>query len=182
MGAFRNLNAPLITVPAGALYSPWLPNVDGSFIPGMGYKVTKSENVNTATGVDLFTVTGKVLIRVWLGEVTDALHTTVTDYKIRIKTDNVDLCAATNISSAAVGYIWSLSGDAGLTLLTGTSNAVSVVKATDNNAIGMADRVIGLAGGSCVLQSLRTAGAAGDTMIHNIWYQPLEANALVVAA
>jgi hypothetical protein len=154
----------------------------GSFVPGLGYRVTKTENVNTATGVDLFTVTGKVLIRLWTGEVTNALHTTVNDYKLRIKTDNVDLCAATDISSAAVGYMWSLAGDAGLTLLTGSSYAVSAVKTADNNGIGMADRIVGLAGGTCTLQSLRTAGASGDEMKHILFYLPLEASAAVAAA
>lgn len=153
-----------------------------NFNPRLGNRVTKVENVNTATGVDLFTVTGKILLTAWIGEVTNALHTTVTDYKLRIKTDNVDLCAATDISSAAVGYMWSLSGDAGLTLLTGSSYAVSAVKTADNNGIGMANRFVGLAGGSCVLQSLRTAGASGDSMTHSLWYFPLEASASVVAA
>ena len=78
--------------------------------------------------------------------------------------------------------MWSLSGDAGLTLLTGSSYAVSAVKTADNNAIGLADRVVGLAGGSCTLQSLRTAGASGDEMIHMLWYLPLEAGATVAAA
>ncbi len=182
MGAFRNVNAPLITVPAAALYNPWLRFPTPDFIEGLGYRVTKVEAVDAVTGVDLFTVTGKVLIRMWTGEVTNALHTTVTDYKLRVKTDNVDLCAATNISSAAVGYMWSLCGDAGLTLLTGASYAVSAVKTADNNAIGLAERFVGLAGGTCVLQSLRTAGAAADSMTHNLWYMPLEAGALVVAA
>lgn len=154
----------------------------GAYIPGFGYKVSKTENVNTATGVDLFTVTGKVLITLWTGEVTNALDTTVTDYKLRVKTDNVDLCAATDISSAAVGYMWSLSGDAGLTLLTGSSYAVSAVKTADNNGLGPAMRFVGLAGGSCTLQSLRTAGASGDAMIHTLWYLPLEASAAIVAA
>jgi hypothetical protein len=182
MGAYRNSAAALFTQPAAAATNPWVLPADGSFVPGLGYRVSKTENINTATGVDLFTVTGKVLLRVWTGEVTNALHTTVTDYKLRIKTDNVDLCAATNMASAVVGYCWSLCGDAGLTLLTGSSYAVSIVKTADNNAIGMADRIIGLAGGSCVLQSLRTAGAVGDEMVHRIWYTPLEAGAQVVAA
>lgn len=157
-------------------------HADGAYNPRLGYRVNKTENVNTATGVDLFTVTGKILLSAWIGEVTNALHTTVTDYKLRIKTNNVDLCAATDISSAAVGYMFSLSGDAGLTLLTGSSYAVSAVKTADNNAIGMADRFIGLAGGSCVLQSNRTAGASGDEIKHIIYYWPLETGAMVVAA
>jgi hypothetical protein len=151
-------------------------------VAGLGIPVSKTENINTATGVDLFSVTGKVLIRLWTGEVTNALHTTVTDYKLRIKTDNVDLCAATDISSAAVGYMWSLSGDAGLTLLTGSSYAVSAVKTADNNGLGFADRIVGLLGGTCTIQSLRTAGASGDEMKHLLFYVPLEAGAGVVAA
>lgn len=176
MTTFRTTNAPLITVPSQALYNPWLMN------GALGIQVDKTENINTATGVDLFTVTGKVLIRVWTGEVTDAFNASPTDYKLRVKTDNVDLCAATNLASAALGYCWSLSGDAGLTLLTGSSYAVSQVKTGDINGVGLADRIVGLAAGSCTLQSLRTAGASGDAMLHSIWYLPLSAGASVIAA
>lgn len=147
----------------------------------LGQRVSKTENVNTATGVDLFTVTGKVLLTLWTGEVTNALHTTVNDYKLRIKTANVDLCAATDLSSAALGYMWSLSNDAGDTLLQSSSYAVSAVKAADNNAKPAGGRIIGLSGGSLILQSLRTAGASGDEMIHTIFYQPLEPLAGIAA-
>jgi hypothetical protein len=154
----------------------------GLYIPGFGFNVSKVENVNTATGVDLFTVTGKVLLTIWTGEVTNALGSQPTDYKLRVKTDNVDLCAASNLASAAIGYMFSLSGDAGLTLLTGSSYAVSAVKTADMNGLGFANRIVGLAGGTCTLQSLRTAGDASDSITHNIWYLPLEASAAVVAA
>lgn len=154
----------------------------GAYLTPFGYRVSKTENIATATGVDLFTVTGKVFMTLWLGEVTDALHTTVTDYKLRVKTDNVDLCAATNISSAAVGYMFSVGSDAGNTILQGSSYAVSAVKTADNNALGYFNRVVGLAGGSCTLQSLRTAGASGDTLIHTVYYFPLESGASIVAA
>lgn len=148
----------------------------------LGIRVTKTENVNTATGVDLFTVTGKCLIRLWTGEVTNALHTTVTDYKLRIKTDNVDLCAAGDLSSAAVGFMFALNGDAGDTVLAGGSYAVSAVKTTDMQGKGLSNRIVGLDGGSCVLQSNRTAGASGDAIVHVIHYLPLEAGASIVAA
>ena len=157
--------------------------VDFRFNPPspLGHGVSVTENIATATGVDLFTVTGKVLLSLWTGEVTNAFHTTVNDYKLRIKTSNVDLCAATDLSSAVVGYMWSLSNDAGDTLLQSSSYAVSVVKATDQNAKPSAGRIIGLAGGTCILQSLRTAGASGDAMIHTIYYQPLEPGASIAA-
>jgi hypothetical protein len=152
-----------------------------TFVPGLGFRVTKTENMNTATGVDLFTVTGKVLITLWTGEVTNALGA-INDYKLRVKTDNVDLCAATDLSSAVVGYMWALSNDAGDTLLQSSTGAVSTVKHTDNNAKPMAGRIVGLASGSCTLQSLRTAGSAGDEMKHILFYLPLEASATVAAA
>lgn len=157
-------------------------HADGAYVPILGYRVTKVEDIETATGVDLFTVTGNVLITVWLGEVTNAFHTTVTDYKLRVKTINADLCAATNLSSAVVGYKFALSGDATKTILTGTDHAVSLAKLSSTKGLGLAHRFIGSAGGTCTLQSLRTAGAAGDSLTHTIWYWPLEASALVVAA
>ena len=155
------------------------PDPTGAYIPLLGYRATKSENVVTATGVDLFTVTGKVLITLWTGEITVALSAAVTDYKLRVKTANVDLCAATDISSAAAGYMWLLSNDAGLTILQGSTYAVSAVKTADGNSIPLGHRIVGLAGGSCVLQSLRTASVTTGTMVHNLWYFPLESGASV---
>ncbi len=154
----------------------------GAYLPGLGYRATVTENINTATGVDLFTVTGKVLITLWTGEVTNAFDgAQPSDYKIRVKTANIDLCAATDLHGAVVGYMWSLSGDAGLTLLTGSSYAVSASKTADMNGLGFANRIVGLAGGSCILQSLRTAGNSGDAQTHLLWYLPLESGASVVA-
>lgn len=148
------------------------------FVPGLGYKVSKTENINTATGVDLFTITGKVLVTLLSGEVTNALGAAVTDYKLRIKTDNIDICAAADISSAAIGTIYSLSGDATDTLET----PVDGIKHCDHSDSGMANRIIGLASGSCVIQSLRTAGDASDAIIWTMFYLPLEAAATVAAA
>ena len=54
-------------------------HADGAYVPTLGYRVSKVENIETATGVDLFTVTGKILLTAWIGEVTNAFHTTVTD-------------------------------------------------------------------------------------------------------
>jgi hypothetical protein len=144
----------------------------------LGASVSKTENVNTATGVDLFTVSGSVLITLWKIEVTNALHTTVTDYKLRVKTSNRDLCAASDINSAAIGAIFMLNGDAGDTLI----NTALATETADTNGKGLASRMVGKAGGSLTLQSNRTAGASGDEVIHTVFYIPLEAGASVVAA
>lgn len=155
-------------------YSAPAPNSNARF----GLSVSKTENVNTATGVDLFTVTGKVLITLWTMEVTNAIDAAVNDYKLRVKTDNIDLCAAADLGGAVVGTLYSLTGDATDTLET----AGDGIKHVDHSDSGPANRVIGLAGGSCVLQSLRTAGASGDAIVHTLFYLPLEAGASVVAA
>jgi hypothetical protein len=154
-------------------------NTPATYVPGLGYLVSKTENVNTATGVDLFTVTGKVLISVWTGEVTNAIGAATTDYKLRVKGDNVDLCATSDIHAAGVGFIFQMCSDAGDSLI----NTASAAKTADTNGKGIAHRIVGLAGGTgLVLQSNRTAGDAGDAIIHSIWYLPLEAGASVAAA
>ena len=177
-------------------------NVDGSIIermealqcgqpsvlvPGLGFRVTKTENMNTATGVDLFTITGKVLINLWTFEVTNALDAAINDYKIRVKTDNVDLFIATDLAAAAIGTLFLLPGQF-TTKLNGAATAGVKVAAMSGENDSTVDRtqvvspyVVGLAGGSCTLQSLRTAGASGDEVVHMLFYYPLEAAASISA-
>lgn len=150
----------------------------GLYIPGLGFKVSKTEDVAAATGVDLFTVTGKVLITLWGLEVTNALNASPTDYKLRVKTSNIDLCAASNIASAAIGAMFQMNSDAGDTLI----NTASATETADTNGKGIANRIVGKASGSLTLQSNRTAGASGDEIVHTLWYLPLEASAAVTAA
>jgi len=119
-----------------------------------------------------------VLITCWTGEVTNALGATVTDYKLRVKGTNRDLCAASNIASAAIGFIFQMCSDAGDSLI----NTASATETADTNGKGMAYRIVGKSGSSLTLQSSRTAGDNGDAIVHSLWYIPLEAGAEVVAA
>lgn len=171
------MTSPLgIGVQAAPFHDPTFWNY---FVPGLGYLVTKSENVVTATGVDLFTVTGKVLITLWTMEVTEAIGGSGTsDYKIRVKTDNIDLCATGDIHGAAVKCIYQMSGDAGDSII----NTASAKNTADTNGKGVANRIVGIAGGTATLQSLRTAATTTGTMIHTLYYIPLEKGARVVAA
>jgi len=162
----------------GAGVDPGACNMNGMFVPGLGYKCVKTEDVNTATADDLFIVTGKVLITCWTGEVTNKLGTAVTDYKLRVKTTNIDLCAGSNIANAAIGFIFQMCSDAGDSLI----NTASATETADTNGKGMAYRIVGKSGSSLTLQSSRTAGDNGDAIVHSLWYIPLEAGAEVVAA
>jgi hypothetical protein len=148
---------------------------------GLGYVVTKQEScANATTGADLFTVTGKVLITSWALEITTgAPGTNCTDYLLRVKTDGTALSAATDIHGASVGTLMMLNGDAGDTL---AGNGLGT-KAADTNGKGAANRVVGLIGGSCTLQSAHTNPGSGSAKIeHILHYLPLTPGASVAAA
>jgi hypothetical protein len=149
--------------------------------PHFGFRVTKTEDVATATSDDLFTLTGKVAITLWTCEVTNALNASPTDYKIELTTLAGVLIAAGNIASSIVGHMFTLNGDAGDTSLSTSTSAVSVGGVGDTNG-KYGPIVVGIAGGSDIIKATRTAGASGDAIIHTVFYWPLEAGASLVAA
>lgn len=155
----------------------------GTFNPLFGYGVTKTEDGNTATSDDLFTLTGKVAIMLWTFEVTNALGATAkfSDYKITLTTLGGVLIAAGDISSAIIGFMRTLNSDAGDTALSTSSSAVSVAGVGDTQG-KWGPLVVGKAGGTDVIKSVRTAGDSGDALIHTVFYWPLEAGASLVAA
>lgn len=156
-------------------------NNDPTYYPGLGYKITKTEDVNTATSDALFTLAGKVKINMWEAEVTNALDAAVTDYKISLTTLAGELVAAGDIASAIVGHMFVLNSDAGDTALSTSSSAVSVAGVADSQG-KTGPLVVGIAGGSDVIKSVRTAGAAGDAIVHSVFWEPLEVGAYLVDA
>ena len=82
----------------------------GGYDPILGFRVTKTSSMADGAGTDnLFTVTGRCLITHLSGEVTTVIGTTTT-MKLRDVTNSVDLCAATTITTDAVGTMYSLPG------------------------------------------------------------------------
>lgn len=147
----------------------------GAYIPGHGYKVTKAHNL-TSDNADLFTVTGKVMVTLITGEVTTVVGGAAT-YKLRVKTDNVDLCAASTIDTDAVGTMYMLTGDFGDTF---HGNTAPVLKAATANSL-YGPFVLGLAGGTLTIESDMDAADTG-VIAWTLYYLPLEASAAVVAA
>src|SRR3990167_2617804 len=158
------------------------PQTPATFVPGLGFRVTKTEDVNTATTDALFTVTGKVLVTLWEMEVTNALAAGVTDYALSLTTFAGTIKAAGNIASAIVGFMRQINSDSGDTSLSTSTDAVTIAGVADTNGKGLCNMVIGIAGGSDVIKSVRTAGDAGDAIVHTLFYLPLEAGASVAAA
>ena len=149
----------------------------GTYIPGFGFKVSKSHNLAT-DNVDLFTVTGKVLITLLTGEVTTVVATTTT-YAMRIKTTTEALFAATTITTDAQGTMYLYGGDPTV-VLNNVGTPVTRIGFLDG-AGPHSPIVLGLASGSCVVESDLDAAGTG-VIAWSLWYLPLEASATVVAA
>lgn len=161
--------------------SPSVANANGYnpavFMPGLGFRVTKTEDLSGAQD-DLFTVTGKVLLTMMTGEVTNALDAAITDYTLRTKTDGVPLCGTQNISSSPIGVVLTVPGAAAANLICSNPDT----KIVDFGSNGLSYRRIGLSGGTLTIESAHTAGAAGDAIVWDLYYMPLEAGASVAAA
>ena len=147
----------------------------GEFVPYFGYHVTKSHNIAT-DNVDLFTVTGKVAIMLWTGEVTTIVATTTT-YALRVKTSNEAITAATTITTDAAGTLYYVSGDSG-DVMNGADAPTTKVGSTGKNTTPM---VLGLTGGSLTVES-DLDGAGTGVIRWDVYYIPLEAGASIVAA
>lgn len=150
-----------------------------------GIRVQKTEDL--ASDPDpLFDVTGCVSINLLFGVVTVVVATTTT-LKLERTTGPVDMCAATTITTDAVGTMYLFSGDAGA-ILSGT------LAAGDAPVVGLAH----LAGGPLAPQifgipsttnTLNTEtirgqldGAGTGNILWTLYYTPLEPGAKVVAA
>src|SRR3990170_2164116 len=145
----------------------------------LGMKVTKA-GVLTADD-DLFTVVGQVLITLIMGQVTTVMDGGASTVKLNEKTSSIDLCAATTITSDAVGEIYFLSGDTGAVVngadaptlkvgqLAGTPHA-PIIFGLGNGALG-----------SLTIESTETGDDTGE-ILWTLFYIPLEDGAYVEAA
>lgn len=154
---------------------------DPTYYPGLGYKAVKTEDCNTATADNLFTLAGKVKINCWEAEVTNAFGAGMNDYQITLTTLAGVLVAAGDISSAIVGHMFVLNSDAGDTALSTSTSAVSVAGVADSQG-KTGPLIVGKAGGSDIIKAVRTAGAASDAMVHTVFWEPLEVGAYLVDA
>ena len=142
-----------------------------------GIKVEKSSGATAASTTALFTVSGLVVVESIIGEVTVAFDGTVTSISLNHDPTigaAVDLCAATVVTSDAVGTIYGYLGDAITTLLvsSGTSAPGTAYAPMPNNKQVLMPGVIGHVG---------TAADAG-TVNWRCIYWPLSDSASVVAA
>lgn len=147
------------------------------FVPGLGYKVSKSHNIAT-DNVDLFTVTGKCMITLLAGEVTTIVATTTT-YAMRVKTTTEAIFPATTITTDAAGTMYLFGGDPTVVLNNGGTPTTRV--GFLDGAGPISPLVVGLAGGSLTIES-DLDGAGTGVIAWDLFYLPLEAGASIAAA
>jgi len=148
----------------------------GAYVPGLGYRVTKT-STTSGTADDIFDVTGTIMATAIIGEVTTGFGT-VTTCKLNIKTDNVDLCAATTITSDADGTMYFLSGDTGAIM---NVTDIPVLRLAQLSGGAHTPIIIGNAGVACVIeQTLDQAGTGA--VLWTMYYFPMSATATVTAS
>lgn len=78
-------------------------------MPGLGRRVTKVGDISGTTDA-LFTVTGKNLVTMMVGEVTSVFATT-TSLNIKTSTNAILITTSTQVTTAAVGTLYMVTGD-----------------------------------------------------------------------
>ena len=139
---------------------------------GLGVRVTKVGDVASAPD-DLFTVTGKCLITLMVGEVTSVIATTQS-VVILTSTQGSTIAAVTGIASDAAGTIYIVTGDPDDALNGGTAPGLDVAN------IGTGHQVPFMMNDDRIYQSVNGAGTG--TIQWDLYYIPLEASASVASS
>lgn len=146
----------------------------------LGISATKT--LASLADANIFTTYGKILITLLMGEVTGVGDGGVTTIKIQSETDTIDMCAATTVTSDAVGEVYIMTGDKAV-ILNGTgSTPVKGVGSLLAAAGGLNPMIFGLHGTADAIQLVQTGDDATHAVRWTIFYIPLEEGAYAVAA
>lgn len=162
----------------------YIPDPAAGRLSVLGSRATQAEAAlvqNDST--DLFTVgTGLVLVTCIVGEVSTVIGANAITVKLQYtKTGGsaVDLCAATTITSDAVGTLYTPTFDPGDTLSVQSLGGADVPSVTFAN-VGLAGKGWILPAGAMTLLS-SDADPDGGEIDWNIFYVPIESGAAITA-
>lgn len=139
---------------------------------------------------DLFTVVGQVMINLIIGEVTTVMDGGASTVLLNEKTDSIALCAATTITSDAVGELYVVTGQPEALLNGGGTPVLKVAAATalhdsaTDRAPVVSPMIFGLGNGalgSLTIESTETGDDTGE-ILWSLFYTPMEDGAYVEAA
>lgn len=143
-----------------------------NFNNSFGRRVTKTGDISSAPDA-LFTVTGKNLITMIVGEVTSVFATT-TSMHLKTSTGAIALCTSTQVTTAAAGTLYMVTGDPDDALNGGaTPNADAAFSKTGffPPILVNDDRI-----------DMIVNGAGTGTVEWTLYYFPLEDSATIEAA
>ena len=147
----------------------------------VGVRVESTQAVD-ATGVDIFNIKGEVLITLLYGIVTGVGDGTAETIKLNEKASSIDLCAATTVTSDAVGQVYMLTGDPAI-VLNGTANTPILYLCGLLSAYPYTGGVIFDGQAGLIMELTATDGSDATLAIKWVlYYIPLETGATVVAS
>ena len=148
-------------------------SVDRSYYnPVFGYRVTKTGDIASAPDM-LFDVVGRCLITLMVAEVSSVVATS-TSMSINTSTNDLVISASTQITTAAAGTLYIVSGDLGLGFNAGGAKSV------DGAVLDVGTIAPFLMNDDAIEQNVNSAGTG--TLDWTLYYWPLEINAVVTAA
>ena len=137
----------------------------------MGLRVDRA-TANITTGLDLFTVSGRCLLKLILGEVTTIIETKTVTFKLQLDPTTgttTDLCGNLDLSADEVGSLYTITGDAsGDAMQRGESGSVPAQTTDVVLATGVIQAVVGATHTGSIKWS--------------VWYIPLDDGAYIEAA
>ena len=173
MGAYRNTNAPLITVPATALYSPWLDDLE------MAEKaVVTSAAAVMVNGTDIFNISGGPIV------ITELISYCITANDATASTlqwqADGTVGASATITGASATLASAIAGTAVAMLFTATTTAPSIYTA----GVGIsraATTAAGMLVPAGILETVIGVGSTTGTWRHYLRYRPMARGILVTA-
>ena len=173
MGAFRNVNAPLITIPAGAQFSPY---TDGYDLAEKA--VATSAAAVMVDGTDIFTVTGGPIVIMELMSVCVTANNG-TASTLQWRADGTD-GAATTFTGASASLASAAAGTIAVCHFTATTTAPVLYTA----GVGIsrpASTAHGMVVPAGIIEMVIAVGSTTGTWRHYLRYRPMIRGTTVTA-
>jgi len=145
----------------------------------LGIHVTKT--LACLADGNIFATYGRVLVTLLWGQATAVGDGGATTIKLQEETNSVDLCAATTITSDAIGTTYQLTGDVAV-ILNGTGNTPVIGVGYALSAFQWNPIIVGMAGAADAIQQVQTGDDASAIIEWHAYYVPLEEGAYMAAA
>jgi hypothetical protein len=137
----------------------------------LGKRVTKT--LATLADGNLFTTYGQNLITLLFGQATAVGDGGATTIKLQTETNTIDLCAATTITSDAIGTLYFVTGELAV-ILNGTGNTPIIDVGANLTGMPSSPIILGRTATADAIQQVQTGDDADGEIAWCLFYVPLE--------